>query len=121
MVYTNAFGDQKVEQECWTYNPVELSSITGQITGRTLRFESPVNIPGITTIQVTYTKNGSKKQKIITTKKYKISLGDSSANFDTSIGLPEYVGESGNLQGIIRLKISNDSIKGKKSITKRLN
>ena len=100
---------------------MNLSSITGQVSDRTLFIDSGVNIPGTTTIQVTYSKYGSKKQKIITTKKYKIALGEASGNFTASIGLPEYVGESGNLQGIIRLKISNDSIKGKKSITKRLN
>jgi hypothetical protein len=122
LVYTNSFGDQKVEQECWSYQPIELSSITGQITGRTLRFESPVGFPGTTTIKVTFTKYNSKVSKTIATKKYKIELVESKIfTFDTSIELPEYVGESGNFKGIIRLKISNDSIKGKKSITKRLN
>jgi hypothetical protein len=117
----NVFGDKLVNEDCWNYQPAALNSITGQVSERTLFIDSPVTIPGTTRIQVTFTKYGTKKQKTISSKNYKIVLGDIGANFTSIINLPEYVGESGNLKGIIRLKISNDSIKGKKSITKRLN
>ena len=117
----NVFGDKLVNEDCWNYQPAALNSITGQVSERTLFIDSPVTIPGTTRIQVTFTKYGTKKQKTISSKNYKIVLGDMGANFTSIINLPEYVGESGNLKGIIRLKISNDSIKGKKSITKRLN
>jgi hypothetical protein len=117
----NVFGDKLVNEDCFVYQPVALNLITGQVSERTLYIDSSVTIPGTTRIQVTFTKFGTKNQKTISSKNYKIVLGDVGANFTSIINLPEYVGESGNLQGIIRLKITNNSIKGKKSITKRLN
>jgi hypothetical protein len=117
----NVFGDKLVNEDCWNYQPINLSEIDGWVDERTLYIQAPVTISGTTKIQVTFAKYGSKKQKIIISKNYKIVSSDIGAAFFERLELPEYVGESGNLQGIIRLKISNDSIKGKKSITKRLN
>jgi hypothetical protein len=117
----NVFGDRLVNEDCWNYQPINLSEIDGWVYERTLYIQAPVTISGTTKIQVTFAKYGSKKQKIIVSKNYKIVSSDIGASFFERLELPEYVGESGNLKGIIRLKISNDLIKGKKSITKRLN